>query len=216
MQLSVSEAAQLFRVSEETIYKWVKEDRLPATRYNDRYRFNQIAVIEWAHHNQIPLSIENGNGLPTLDAVLAAGGVFQNIAGDNKPAVLRELVYKMPLPEKVERDVVLELILARERQGTTAMGNGIAIPHARGPIIMRMSLPMMGLGYLARAVDFGAHDGRQVFALFLLATRTIREHTHLLARLSIALRDQEFMGLVHQHASLDLLWERLRILENRS
>ena len=46
MQLGVREAARLLGVSEKTIYRWIKEGRLPAYRINEQHRFNRAELLE--------------------------------------------------------------------------------------------------------------------------------------------------------------------------
>jgi PTS system nitrogen regulatory IIA component len=48
MDLSVRDSAQLLKVSEKTIYRWVKQGKLPAYRINEQYRFNRAELLEWA------------------------------------------------------------------------------------------------------------------------------------------------------------------------
>ena len=75
-------------------------------------------------------------------------------------------------------------ILAREALGSTGIGDGIAIPRVRNPIVLHLSRPIVTLCFLERPVDFGALDGQPVTTLFTLISPTVRAHLHLLSRLS--------------------------------
>lgn len=197
MELTVRDSATLLRVSEKTIYRWVQQGKLPAYRVNEQYRFNRAELLEWATSQRIPISPQiynepNGPGLATLAEALRAGGVYYRVGGSNRDSVLASVVELMPLPEKVDRQFLLEVLLARESLGSTALGDGIAVPHVRNPIVMHIARPMMTLCFLEHAIEFGAMDGKPVHTLFTIVSPTIKAHLHLLSRLSLALRQPAF------------------------
>jgi PTS system nitrogen regulatory IIA component len=109
---------------------------------------------------------------------------------------LRSLVEVLPLPEGIDRELLLRLFLAREASATTAIGDGIALPHVRNPIVLHVSRPLVTLGFLEQPVDFGALDGKPVYVLFSLVCPTMRSHLQALARLSHALHDTDFKAVV--------------------
>jgi PTS system nitrogen regulatory IIA component len=84
------------------------------------------------------------------------------------------------------------MLLARESLQSTGVGEGIAIPHVRNPVVLQVPRPMITLCFLEPPVDFGALDNRPVFALFSLVSPSPRVHLHLLSRIAFALRDAGF------------------------
>jgi mannitol/fructose-specific phosphotransferase system IIA component (Ntr-type) len=90
---------------------------------------------------------------------------------------------------RVDREFLYKVLLARESLGSTGIGDGIAIPHVRNPIVLHLSRPIVTLCFLERPVDFGALDGQPVNTLFTLISPTVRAHLHLLSRLAFTLRD---------------------------
>jgi nitrogen PTS system EIIA component len=213
MKLLVRDAARLLNVSEKTIYRWIKQGSIPAYRLNEQYRFNRAELLEWATSRRISLSPEifreeefEAASLPHLTEALRAGGIYYRIGGSDKGSVLHNVVETMRLPAEVDREFLFEVLLAREALGSTAIGDGIAIPHVRNPVILHLERPMVTVCFLERPVDFGALDGKPVSVLFTLISPTVRAHLHLLSRLSYALRDPAFKdAVVHQAAREDLL-----------
>ena len=110
--------------------------------------------------------------------------------------MLRAVVDTMKLPEEVDREFLYQVILAREALGSTGIGDGIAIPHVRNPIVQHLSRPMVTLCFLDHPIDFGALDGRPVTTLFTLISPTVRAHLHLLSRLGFALHHDAFKSAV--------------------
>jgi nitrogen PTS system EIIA component len=214
MQLGVREVAELLNVSEKTIYRWLKQGKLPAYRVSDQYRFNRAELLEWATSEKLQVSPQifadpegSSQPLPTLAEAIRSGGISYRVGGTDKAAVLRSVVELMRLPEEVDREFLVQVLLARESLGSTGIGDGIAIPHVRNPIVLHIPRPMVTLCFLERPVDFGALDGKPVHTLFTLVSPTIRAHLHLLSRLCFGLRESRFHQAVTSQASRDEILE---------
>lgn len=210
MQLTVRDVAKLLNVSEKTVYRWIDERQLPGYRLSGHYRFNRAELLEWATANKVNVSpkifqeSEADTGpLPELADALQAGGIFYRLSGLDKESVLRNVVEQLRLPEEVDRQFLIQMLLAREALESTGIGDGIAIPHARNPIVLHVTKPMVTLCFLEKPVDFGALDGRPVHALFTLISPTVKAHLHLLSRIAFALRDPAFKAVIVGQGSRD-------------
>jgi PTS system nitrogen regulatory IIA component len=210
MQLTVRDAAKLLNVSEKTIYRWINQGHLPAYRVNEQYRFNRAELLEWATSNKINVSVDifhepesTTTSLPGLADALEAGGIFYRIGGGDKESVLRSVVDTMRLPDEVDRDFLFRVLLAREALGSTGIGEGIAIPHVRNPVVLHVQRPSICLCFLEKPIDFGALDRQPVFALFSMISPTVRAHLHLLSRLSFALHNPAFKGVITRQGPRD-------------
>lgn len=84
-----------------------------------------------------------------------------------------------------------EGVLKREEEGTTGIGEGIAIPHAKTDAV---SVPGLAAMLVPQGVDYDALDGQPVHMIFLIAAPNTEENVHLevLSRLSMLLMDDEF------------------------
>jgi PTS system nitrogen regulatory IIA component len=216
MQLTVKDAARLLKVSEKSVYRWIKQGSIPAYRISDQFRFNRAELLEWATARKIQISPDifleteaEQSPLPSLLEALQAGGVYYRIGGADKPSVLRAVVEVLRLPEEVDREFLYQVLLAREALGSTGIGEGIAIPHVRNPIVLHLPRPMMTLCFLEQAVDFGALDGQPVTTLFTLISPTVRAHLHMLSRLGFILRDPGFKAALARQATREELYEGL-------
>lgn len=208
MQLTVAEAARLLQVEEKTVLNWIRKKGLPAVKINERYRLNRVDLLEWATDHGIKLSPEifaAGHNeevpLPSLSQALEAGGIHYGVRGDDTPTVLMNVVALLKPPPQVDPEFLLQVLLAREALGTTAIGDGIAIPHVRNPILLHVSSPAITLCFLEKPIDFNALDGKPVEILFTLISPTARTHLHLLAKLAYALRDGRFKEILGRRGS---------------
>jgi PTS system nitrogen regulatory IIA component len=212
--MKASEIATQLDVPESAVLKWIKKEKLPATMVRGSYRINRVDLLEWAteHGIKVPPELYEAAQadlhFPSLSEALQAGGVHFGVAGDDKMSVLRHVVAVLKLPPQMDPEFLLQVLLAREALGTTAIGNGIAIPHVRNPILLQNKpTPAITLCYLANPIDFGALDGLPVRILFLLTSPTVKVHLHLLSRLAYALHDQQF------RTSLNLARDAAEILD---
>lgn len=221
MKLTVKDAARLLDVSEKTIYRWIKQQSIPAYQVNEQYRFNRAELLEWATSKRIRVSAEifaetesESSALPSLSEALEAGGVFYRLEGNTRDEVLANVVEHLRLPEEVDREFLWRILVAREEMESTGIANGIAVPHARNPIVQHVSRPTVTLCFLDHPVDFKSLDGKPVHTLFTLVTPTIRSHLHLLSRIAFALRDAGFADLIQRQARRDEILKEIRRVES--
>jgi PTS system nitrogen regulatory IIA component len=220
VQLGVRDVSKLLNVSEKTIYRWISQGVLPAYRVSEQYRFNRAELLEWATSRKMNVAAEvfdepesNAAPIPGLVEALQAGGIFYRLGGVDKESALRAVVEHMRLPEEVDREFLLRVLLAREALQSTGIGDGVAIPHVRNPIVLHVSRPMITLCFLEKPIDFAALDGKPVQALFSLVSPTVRAHLRLLSRLSFALHDPQFKKAIVAQASRDEILEAARRVE---
>lgn len=102
-----------------------------------------------------------------------------------------------------------EKVLAREKEGTTGIGEGIAIPHGKGKAVLAPGLSAM---VIPGGVDFDSLDGEPVHLLFLIAAPETEDNVHLevLSRLSVLLMDEQFAAALKGADSVD---EFLKIID---
>jgi PTS system nitrogen regulatory IIA component len=125
--------------------------------------------------------------LLTTDALIAP-----NLTGTTKTAVLRELAEHLARQHgEIDAGRLVEVLWERERLGSTAIGDGIAIPHGK--------LPGLGgvIGAFGRhvaGVDFDSLDGTPTHLFFLLVAPedSVGQHLKALARVSRLLKDRAF------------------------
>lgn len=220
MQLTVREAAKFLDVSEKTLYRWANDGQIPLYRVNGQVRFSRAELVEWATARKMKISTEafrkdDTSAVPTVSDALQAGGVVHKLGGADKPSVLKGLVDGLKLPERVDRAMLYEILVARESAGTTALGGGIAIPHVRHPMVLPVGAPAITLFFLEKPVDFGAPDGQPVHALFWLVSPTPASHLQIVSRLASLLRDPGFQAVVARQGTAEEILQEARRAEGK-
>jgi PTS system nitrogen regulatory IIA component len=108
---------------------------------------------------------------------------------------------------------LLEMFLAREQLASTGIGDGIAIPHTRTPLVGYVNRPLLSLSFLETPIDYDALDHKPVVALFLLISPNIRAHLRILGHLSFALKDPIFKRAVLNQETRETILGILREIE---
>jgi PTS system nitrogen regulatory IIA component len=140
---------------------------------------------------------------------LARGGIFYDIPGRTREEVLEAVSKLSGIPPGVDRRLLYQLLVCREALASTGVGEGIAMPHPRDPVVVRVDEPVVLLCFLAQPVDFGAVDGEPVRVLFTLLSPTVSSHLQMLSRLSFVLHDAVLRGMLRGKASAEDLLGQL-------
>ena len=147
--------------------------------------------------------------MPLTDLV-APNAVIPALKVNTQKQALQELAARAAeLTGQSERGV-LEILLQREKLGSTGVGNGIAIPHGKLPKLGRL----FGLfARLDRPVDFDALDGQPVDLIFLLLAPegAGADHLKALARVARLLRDGEIARKLRESRDVDAIYAVLTL-----
>lgn len=140
--------------------------------------------------------------------LLNQDGVIANLKAGSKKQALQELSVRAAALTGLHERQIFDVLLERERLGTTGVGQGIAIPHGKLRELERL------YGIFARLetpIDFDAIDDEPVDLIFLLLAPESAGADHLkaLARISRLLRDQEFCRKLRGSAQADALYALL-------
>ena len=122
--------------------------------------------------------------------MLSDDAFLMNFDGTSKKQVLEELSKLAEIKLGINSRILLENLTKREKLGSTAVGNGIAIPHANAATIDR---PFVFVSTLINGLDFNSTDDLPVDIIFLLIAPDNRgsEHLQALALISRLLRNIE-------------------------
>jgi nitrogen PTS system EIIA component len=221
MLLTVREAAALLKATERQIYRWVDEEEIPFERVRDQVRFNRSDLLEWATSRRLPVSLEAFDaGLdpedraPSLAQAIRIGGVHRDVVATDREAALRAVVGLTPMPASLDREFLVEVLVAREQTSSTAIGDGIAIPHVRQPIVAPGARATVSVSHLRTGLPFDAPDGKPVQILFLIVSPTVRTHLQMLAHLARALLDAGFRGALERREGAEELAKEAARLES--
>lgn len=135
-----------------------------------------------------------------LKALIQKGGVYTEVEGSSYSEVYRNIVDRMNFSDSISKDDIYEGLCAREKVMSTAVGNGIALPHCRIPIIKDMSDQRIAIVYLKEPLAMNAPDGIPVNTMFVILAQNQSDHIQMLSALAGLLKENEFKKLLAGHA----------------
>jgi PTS system nitrogen regulatory IIA component len=223
MQLTFRDVEKAFEIEEKTLYQWLNARGMPAVKANDQYFFNSVEILEWALKNKIRLTTgalrlceKARQGKDIITPALLRGGVYFGLNASRREEILGKVIDLLPLPDHVQRTSLKEMLLSREQIGTTAIGNGIAIPHVKHPVVLAGMEPIVGLFFLDNTVDYSSPDGEGVHTLFVILSSSFKGHLSLLSRLAFCLQDDDVKAALKRRAHREEILATFQMAESRA
>ncbi len=127
-----------------------------------------------------------------ITSLLDNKAIKAELVSRSKPGVIEELVGCLASQRRgLVREEIVNALLEREKLGSTALGKGVAIPHAKAKGIEKV---VAAFGRSSQGVDFGAEDGKPVQLFFLLVAPLDKAGDHLkaLAKIAQLVKDESF------------------------
>ena len=226
MDLKIKDVAELLNVSETTIRRWLVDGKIPAYKLNGQYRFSKIEIENWVISQKMnkkededsnPFSstlskqylnlkdsetkriIQNqiGSQAFSLFRAIYKGGVIHNIEGNTKSEVIEESVKIIAENLNLDTEVLLELLMDREKLMPTSLNHGVAVPHTRD-FLFQKPFDIVTVVYPKNPIEYGALDGKKVHTLFFLFACEDKRHLHLLAKLAHLTRSEEALEILKE------------------
>lgn len=146
--------------------------------------------------------------------LIRRGGIFKDVEGNTPKEIYANVSKLMDLPEGLTPEMVCNALVAREEVLSTAVGNGIALPHARAPIMKKDEDQRICVVYLKNPIDMKAPDERLVHVMFILLTINSQVHLTILSSLASLFRSVRFRRALEDRAGEAVLSNLIREIEN--
>jgi PTS system nitrogen regulatory IIA component len=133
----------------------------------------------------------------TIGDLIGSNNVIDGLRAADKTQLLQELARRAGAALSLDQRVILDALQARENLGSTGLGKGFALPHARLDVLTRAFALFVRL---ARPIDFASIDGLPVNLMILLLTpaNAGNQHLAMLAGLARPLRNEAFVQRLRQ------------------
>ena len=145
-----------------------------------------------------------------IEDILAPEMVVAELKATTKAGVLEELASLVAAQHpEIDRARLVEALDERERLNSTALGEGVAIPHGKLPALRRV---FAAFGRSSAGVDFQSLDGKPTHLFFLLVAPEESAGAHLkaLARISRLLKDEGFRTRLRTATDAEALYRTIR------
>lgn len=139
---------------------------------------------------------KKGGAGHSLDGYLDASLCLSGVAAQNKERLFQRFVKAVSKKNKsISADILLDRLMARERQAPTSIGGSVAIPHA---FLQGIEKPLVGAFLLQRAIPYGPAESDRVKTVFFLVGRegNTEHHLPILARIARLCSTPEFLQVL--------------------
>ncbi len=147
-----------------------------------------------------------------LTEILKRDFILEELEARNQHEVLDELVRVFAMGGvRFDPEAMLQVLLERERLGSTGIGDGIAIPHGK---LQGLDEILLSFGRSSEGISFDAMDGKPVHLFFLLMApeNSAGLHLKILAKISRMLKDPALRDNLLRAKSKERIW---RIIEEQ-
>jgi nitrogen PTS system EIIA component len=206
-------------MSEKEVKSLVKKKDIPYQTIHEKICFNKQQIVEWALTRNIPINV-SGHArmeeyqIKSLGTVLDQSSFHYNCDFD-KNTYIEQMVGMLDLEMSVDKEIIVQLLKNREELMSTAIGNGIALPHPRIPLMVGRDKPLLAFFFPAAPLDLKSLDGKPVHTIILLICQTIKQHLSLLAHLSYLLLNDSLKSALEKRLSNGEILDIIKALESR-
>ncbi len=222
MKLTLSETARCLYIPVDTLERWIRQGRIPIHKSAGSCLFKAEDLKKWAESRNLsfdlarkPICVVPDLASDNLLMAMQRGGVYHDIAGRQLEEVLASAVGCLSFLKTDEQRTLQKMLLEREALASTGIGKGVAIPHPRSPYTEVISASTIVTCFLQNPVDFGSVDDKPVFVLFILLNTSVKNHLHLLSRLSFCVREAEFVDFLKTLPGQEALYTKIAEFEEK-
>ena len=147
---------------------------------------------------------------------LVPEAIIPSLRSTDKESVVKEMVETLAKTGSVKNAArAVEVLLEREKLGSTGIGQNIAVPHAKSEEVKNL---VLGVGISEKGVDFEALDGDPVNIIFMVIAPIDATGLHLkvLARIARLLKDKVFRNSLRSHKTAEKIYETIKEEDERA
>ncbi|MBF0479814.1 MAG: PTS sugar transporter subunit IIA [Candidatus Omnitrophica bacterium] len=213
--MTTKDLAEYLKLNEKTIIKMAQNKELPGVKVGNQWRFHLGTIDQHLKTSSaLPVKNEDFNyGQRTSEEILSLSRLTDenlielNLKAKNKDDLLKKLV-KIAVDAGItdKSKDLLEQLKKRETMLTTAIGNGVAVPHLRNPSNIYFSKPSIIIARCVDGIDYNAPDNKKVHLFIMVCAMNEYIHLRLLSNVARLLRSKTFLTTVLEaETSLDIL-----------
>ncbi|MBI2417852.1 MAG: PTS sugar transporter subunit IIA [Ignavibacteriales bacterium] len=196
MELNIKDVAHLLMLTEKEVEQLLKKKEIPFQVLYEKAVFNKQQIIEWALGRNISINVSGHKKLQeyqieTVSPLLDKSSFHYHCALQ-ETTYIEQMVSQIHLEKNVDREIIVQLLKSRESLMSTAIGNGISLPHPRVPLMVGRSAPLINFFFPVNQLDLKSLDGKPVHTIILLISQTIKQHLSLIAHLGFLLSKETF------------------------
>ncbi len=218
MNLNIKDISHLLMLPEKEVQQLVKKKEIPFQNLQDKVVFNKQQIIEWALSRNLPINISGHKKLSeyhieSLRALLDKDSFHYNCKL-TETAYIEQMISQINFEKNVDIEIIIQLLKSRESMMSTAIGNGISLPHPRLPLMVGTKKPLIHFFFPYKPLELISIDGKPVHTLILLISQTIKQHLSLIAHLSFLISKEVFRFALENRLKHDEILDIIKKIED--
>ena len=157
--------------------------------------------------------MDNTDG-ESLAELIVRGGVYRNVSGGYSREILTNIISLLPAFPSLKTGALLQAVLEREALMPTGIGKGIALPHPRTPLLGEEDEAFAAIAFPVQPLDWNTPDGSKVHTIFLIVSKSAKQHLGVLSRINFLCQDETFYSLLKAQASKEEIIAAIRKAES--
>ena len=215
--MTTRELADYIKVHEKTVIKQAQEGKLPGVKIGNQWRFHLDVIDEYLRRNVVKMPegdlneiIKEAEHIIPVSRLIEPELIDLEVDVENKDELLESiaLIAKKANIISEHKDFV-SLLKEREDLISTAIGEGIAIPHLRHPVSGMFKRPYIMIARTKQAIDFDAPDNKKVTLFFVICATNEFVHLRLLSKIAKFLNEKNLRTQIFKSKNRD---ELIRII----
>lgn len=199
--MTVADLAGYLKVAEKSVLRMAQRGEIPGAKVASQWRFMRTVVDDWllarmgrAPRQALVEMIEHTRPAADLAELLRDEHMVLEMRPGPKETVLRQLVESLAATGAVaDVNAYVAELLEREKIVSTAVGEGVALPHVRRANAGMTQRDALVVGRCSAGTDFGAIDGGLTEVFFLICLSNEEAHLRVMAQLALCLRHRQLM-----------------------
>ena len=215
--LKLKDVASFLQVSDKTIYRWIKEGKIPFYRINHQYRFIHEDIVAWIKENnegmgtklksvfpdekQIDDFLSNNHNFVNLTDCVLKGGIHYRIEGETVTEFLKNAVNTINIPYEISREEIFTKLIQRENMASTSIGDGIAFPHPRVPVLPHHGTELAAICFPEDPITYeNSIDDKPLHTFIIILSANQDRHLKTMSKLAFISKQKEFEILLKKQA----------------
>jgi PTS system nitrogen regulatory IIA component len=139
----------------------------------------------------------------SLARLILRGGIYYDIPGSGREEIISNIIENIPVLSARKREALLQAVMEREALISTGIEKGIALPHPRVPMLEDNEEPFVAIAFPAKKPEWGTPDGSEVHTVFLIVSKSPKQHTEVLSKINYLCQQEIFYSLIFTKTAKD-------------
>ena len=137
----------------------------------------------------------------SLAELITRGGIYHDVPGAARQEIVANVIRNLPALPSQKNESLLQAVMEREALISTAIENGIALPHPRTPMLEDGESPFVAIAFPRQPLDWDTPDGSKVHTVFLIVSKSPKQHLGALTKINFLCQQKNFFGLISNRAA---------------